>query len=53
MKEYLKLLIIITIITALTVLVMDLIFAEKINIYHTAIAGFINGVVLAFVLKKV
>lgn len=53
MRDYLKLLILVTVITTMTVLVVNLIFSESIDIYHVAIAGVINGVVLGFVLKKV
>jgi hypothetical protein len=53
MKEYFKLLIITTVITALTIVVMDLIFTETINVYRVALASFVNGIVLGLVLKKV
>lgn len=53
MKEYFKLLVITTVITALTIVVMDLIFTETIHIYRIALASFINGIVLGLVLKRV
>jgi|GEM_PF-1903341 len=53
MKEYFKILILVTVITTLTILVMNLVFVEKIDIVHIALAGLLNGFVLALVLRKV
>ena len=53
MKDYIKILIAVTILSFASFLVVNIILGDSYSLFNIAIASVANGIVLGFVIKKI
>lgn len=53
MRDYLKILIAVTVTVFICIIVVNLLFSQSFQLYSTAAAALLSGIIIAFILRKV